>query len=127
MRTLEEIAKNPAILQHLHWELTPEDIFTPRTIQSKEDLEMLDRLHEEQAGFYFYIDVWNGKARLALMHVMPDGSMTSERIDYPDEDGLIEAIEEAGGAINMSGHYSLSTRLRKRLQHLLTATKQEGR
>lgn len=119
MRTLEDIHKNPAILQHLHWDLTPEQVFTPRAIQSKEDFELLDKVHKEQAGFYFYIDVWNCKASLALMHVKPDGSMTSERLSEFPEEALIEAIQEAGGAINMSGHYPINAWVKKMIRFMI--------
>lgn len=121
MRTLENIRNNPAIMLHLHWDMTPEQIFQPRTIQSKEDLERLDKLHREQAGFYFYVDVWNCGASLALMQVRPDGISYSERIEITEEleNELIQAIEEAGGAINMSGHYSLSEKLKKNLMNLM--------
>ncbi len=125
MRTLQDIKNNPAIMLHLHWDLTPEQIFQPRMIRSKEDIERLDELHIEQAGFYFYVDVWNCSASLALMHVKTDGSMNSERIDYPDEDELIQAIEEAGGAINMSGHYPLSEKLKTNLMNLLEVREHE--
>ncbi len=121
MRTLEDIRNNPAIMLHLRWDLTPEQVFTPRMIQSKEDFEALNKLHKEQVGFYFYVDVWNCNASLALMHVKPDASMTSERIEITEEleDELIQAIEEAGGAINMSGHYPLSEKLKTSLMILL--------
>ncbi len=121
MRTLADIKSDPAIMLHLHWDMTPEQIFQPRMIQSKEDLDRLDRLHKEQAGFFFYIDVWNCKASLALMHTLPDGNITSERIEVPVEleNELIWGIEAAGGAINMSGHYALTETLKKSLMNFL--------
>ena len=70
-------------------------------------------------GCYFYVDVWNCRARLALMHNTGDGGGRSEVIEDFDSALLEKAVYQAGGMINLSGWYPLSntlkTLLRKRL------------
>ena len=80
-------------------------------------------LLKERAGYYFYIDVWNCRARLCIMHDLETGSATSESvdIDMPDE-MLMNAVYEQGGAINWSGHYAINDEIRERLQQVIGGT-----
>jgi len=113
MTTFEDIRNNTEIVKNIRWDLTPEKVFAPRTVQTQDDIERLHKDQTEQAGYYFYIDVWNCQARLALMHVRANGSMTSEIISEFPEKPLREAIEEHGGAINISGHYPINAWVKK--------------
>lgn len=121
--TLEDLRNRPEIVKDIRWDITPEKVFTPQTIQTQEDIERLERENREQAGYYFYVDVWNCRAFLALMHVKQDGSMTSERISEFPEEALNEAVEEAGGAINISGHYPINAWVKKMILFMIPALK----
>lgn len=121
--TLIDIRNEPEIVKNIRWDLTPEKIFAPREMRSEADLERIEQENREQAGYYFYIDVWNMKASLALMHVKPDGSMTSVRLLTFWEEALIKAVEEAEGAINLSGHYPVNAQIKKMIRFWIPAIK----
>lgn len=123
MSTLEEIRNNTVIVKNIRWDLTLEKVFAPRTVQTQDDIERLWNDQKEQAGYYFYVDVWNCRARLALMHLKPDGSATPEIIDEFPEKALIEAVEETGGAINISGHYPINAWVKKMIQFMIPTIK----
>lgn len=122
-RTLEDIRNDKEMVKNIRWDMTPEKVFTPRTVQTQDDIERLRKDITDQAGYYFYIDVWNCQARLALMHLKPDGSATAEIITEFPEKALIEAIEEHGGAINISGHYPISAWVKKMILFVIPALK----
>lgn len=111
--TLVDLRNLPEIVKNIRCDLPPEKVFAPRTVQTQEDIERLEKEYRENAGYYFYVDVCSLQASLALMHVKQDGSMTSERIGEFPEKALIEALEEAGGAINISGHYPINAWIKK--------------
>ena len=120
---LDDIRK---IRDQIHWQMTPQSSMAGidgATITSKEDLDRVHALLKERAGYYFYIDVWNCRARLCIMHALETGSATSESvdIDMPDE-MLMEAIYDQGGAVNLSEHYAISDEIRKRLQQAIGGT-----
>ena len=109
---LEEIKNNPEIMTQLRWDLTPQTANIPEgyTITKQADLERLNKLLAEKAGYYFYVDVANCQARLALMHNNATGGGNVEYIrDF--ESPLLERAVEAIGSITTSGWYPLSKRL----------------
>ena len=61
----------------------------------EEDLDRTNQLLKDRAGYYFYIDVWNCRAQLHIMHTLETGSAIPEsvEIDIPDE-MIMEAIYE---------------------------------
>ncbi len=120
--TLEEIRDNQEIKKNLRWDLTPEKVFArPGRFRSKEDLNRIIKEHESMAGYYFYIHVWDFQAKLALMHIRPNGSGTSQVLETSEEfkDAFIEAIQDHGGAINRSGHYPINKRVRDMIQFFI--------
>jgi hypothetical protein len=82
-------------------------------IRTQEDLERLQQRDRERVGYgYFYVDCRNMRADLALMRCTRPGYWQAEIIPQSLspllEEDLERAIEEAGGALNWSGHYPLS-------------------
>ncbi|NIA09614.1 MAG: hypothetical protein GWP10_07770 [Nitrospiraceae bacterium] len=110
----------------IHRDMTPQSSMAGidgATITSKEDLDRINQLLKDRAGYYFYIDVWNCRAQLHIMHTRETGNATSGavEIDIPDE-MIMDAIHEQGGAINWSGHYAISDGIRERLQQAMGGT-----
>jgi hypothetical protein len=120
---LSEIKSNKEITSKLRWDLTPQTASVSSdgsyAINNQADMDRLTKLLAEKAGYYFYVDVWNCQARLALMYNNAEGGGRSEIITDFDSPLLAKAVEEAGGWINQSGHYQLSDRLTKLLKKKL--------
>ena len=113
---MEAIKKNPEITAKLRWDLTPQTgTISSCEINNQADLDRLNKLYEEKAGYYFYVDVWNCQARLALMQNLADGNGKSEIVEDFDSSLLEKAVYKAGGSITTSGWYPLSTCLARLL------------
>ena len=132
---LEEIRNNPAIMRHLRWDFIKEKL--ARTTVNRED-----------AGFYFCINVRNGRACLALLHYYPDGKSTQEPIaGFPGEqynrflaesgttqeplagfpeDMILAALNEAGGSIKMNGYYPINHPIEEMLRLGLQTAKEHN-
>lgn len=104
------------------WEATPESVMGPLTgvsVTTQEQLQSLQQqMHDAVGTGYVYIDLQNMMARLALMRSTAPGRWETELVEgeVAAQDELAAAIEESGGALNMSGHYPLSPELRERLR-----------
>jgi len=121
---LEEIKNNPELMNQLRWDLTPQNTDFPQnqTITDSMSQEELDRLNMEmvdKAGAYFYIDVWNCTARLALMIRDAFGHGRSERIQKFDSPLIEESLYDCGGAVNISGMYPINSDLEEELKKKL--------
>ena len=116
---LEEIKNNPEILANLRWDLTPQTAnIGSYEIKNQADMDRLNKLLVSQAGYYFYVDVANCQARLALMRNNATGGGNVEYIrDF--ESPLLERAVEAIGSITTSGWYPLSNRLKTLLKKKL--------
>ena len=106
------------------WDATPQSVLrgVATTIRSQEDLAASQRRDRAFVGAgYFYVNVRNMRADLALMHSTKAGYWTGDFIeqDVISESELVKAVEEAGGAINESGHYPLPDELKERLLNVL--------
>lgn len=113
-------------------DLTPEEACGTTIIRNKADYEALQAKIKAMADTrYPFIDVWSFNARLSWMVTSEDGNGSHvERFTEEEqealgitEDMLYAAIEGAGGAINISGHYPISEEIREKLQ----AAMQEGK
>ena len=109
---------------HVMWDATPQGVLrgVATTIRSQEDYEASQRRDRQFVGTgYFYVDVRNMRADLALMHSAQAGYWTADFIeqDVISESELVRAVEEACGAINKSGHYPLPEELKERLLYVL--------
>lgn len=119
---LSEITQE--IAAQIRWGAKPQDFdLSGFEIRSQADIDRINKLLEAQKGYYFYVDVWNCQARLALMHNKPDGTAASQIVEGFDSPLLYRAVEQAGGWINMSGHYPLSRRLEQMLKKRLEKAK----
>lgn len=117
---LQDVKNNPEILEKLRWDLTPQTAnVSSFQVNNEEDMDRFKALLAQKAGYYFYVDVWNCKARLALMHNLPDGGGKSEAITDFHSVLLEKAVEAAGGMINMSAWYPLSRSLERALKKRL--------
>lgn len=100
------------------WGMTPEQAFQAVAITSVADLEAERARQGELIGAWFYINVWNCQATLALYEQGADGIGQSYLIeDSPfTSEELEEAVRGQGGAINRSGWYALPEPLQERLR-----------
>ena len=113
MATEKEISDTLKDLR-IDWEATPQSVLgSPSLIPTQEDLERDQRkIQGEDVGrAYFYIAVRNMTADLALFYSTRPGRWETmiipPRYSPLLEEDLIRSIEEAGGALNWSGHYPL--------------------
>ena len=120
---LEEVKNNPEIMSQLRWDLTPQTASIgdhgSYEITCQGDIDRINQMLAEKAGYYFYVDVWNCQAHLAIMRNKAEGSGTMHRIEDFDSPLLEKAVYQAGGMINLSGWYPLSNRLKTLLQKKL--------
>ena len=118
---IDEIKNNPEILSKLRFELSPQDVkLSGYQIKSQKDIDELNKRIKDKAGYFFFIDVYKGRANLALMHNTEDGSGNIKMItDFDDELLLWKAVEEAGGGKNKSGWYPINIKLKEALEKLL--------
>jgi len=103
--------------------LTPQEALACQEIRKPEDLERLrQRSLLQLAGkSYFFVDVSSFQAYLAIMRFDESGhSCRAERLSSVElealgitEEMLLQAVEEAGGAINLSGHHPISEEIRE--------------
>lgn len=123
MATTEEEVIDLVRETRIDWVATPQSVMGPESgvIKSQGDLEAYQQRERDLVGYgYFYIDVRNMQADLALMRSTKPGYWETEIIPQqyspllPHD--LEHAIEEAGGAMNWSGHYPLDERCRTKLQ-----------
>ena len=107
-----------AIKKGIRWDLTPELSAINEMIESQEDLDRVNKRIKEQAGYYFYIDIWNCSPSLAIGENDETGGGSSHIIEDPPitEEEMVAAVEDAGGAINMSGWYPISQEVEDRLK-----------
>ena len=108
--------------------LTPAEAMACHEIRRPEDME---RLRQRSAGLagksYFFVDVMSFQAYLSIMRFDEKGhSCKAQRLSVVEleqlgitEEMLLAAVEEAGGAINLSGHYPIGEEIRERLAILL--------
>jgi hypothetical protein len=112
MTTEKEISDTLKDL-HVDWEATPQSVLgSPSLITTQEDLERVQReIHDTVGTGYFYIDVRNMTADLALFYSTRPGRWETmiipPRYSPLLEEDLIRSIQEAGGALSWSGNYPL--------------------
>ena len=97
----------------IDWNATPQSVLGPQSvITTQKDLERTQQqLHDDVGRAYFYIDCRNMSADLALMYSPRPGMWETliipQRCSPLLEEDLFRSVEEAGGAMNWSGHYLL--------------------
>lgn len=95
------------------------------TLSSGTDFEAMQaKIKTMSNGQYPFVDVWNCRAALAWMVFSEDGVSshverhTEEEMEWLGitNDMLHAAVDAAGGAINWSGHYPITTTIKERLE-----------
>ncbi|MBF0505751.1 MAG: hypothetical protein HQL09_02845 [Nitrospirae bacterium] len=91
MLSLEEIKKEPFVIEHILWNLQPKDLMEPRRKVTDEGIKIRDEIK----GYIFYIDTMDKKPILFMMrHTAADFAETAAKIDEIPQDLLAGAIEE---------------------------------
>jgi hypothetical protein len=120
---LEEIKNNPEIMNQLRWDLNPQTAgFPPERTSINTTQEELDHLNAsmiDKAGAYFYVDVWNCAAKLAIMIQDVFGNRRIFKIEKFDSPLLEESIYEYGGAMDISDMYPINSDLEKEIKKKL--------
>ncbi len=89
--SLEQIKKEPYIVEHILWDLEPKDLMEPRSKQTDEGTKFRDEIK----GYIFYIDTMDKGPQLFLMrHTAMDFAETLAKIEEIPQELLIGAVEE---------------------------------
>jgi len=89
--SLEQIKKEPFIIENILWDLQPKDLMEPRV----KVCEGVTQVREPIKGYIFYIDTMDDNPMLFLMrHTAMDFAETLAKIDDVPRELLLEAIEE---------------------------------
>ncbi|MBF0558020.1 MAG: hypothetical protein HQL08_04495 [Nitrospirae bacterium] len=89
--SLDQIKKEPFIIENILWNLQPKDLMEPRL---KVDAGVT-KVREQIKGYVFYIDTTDKKPTLYLMrHTAMDFAETLAKIDEVPQELLLEAIAE---------------------------------
>ncbi len=89
--TLEQIKKEPFVIEHILWDLQPKDLMEPRAKVTAEGTKLRDQIK----GYIFYIDTTDKKPVLFLMrHTSADFAETLAKIDEIPGEMLEGAIVE---------------------------------
>ncbi|MFO0753070.1 MAG: hypothetical protein U0411_07095 [Thermodesulfovibrionales bacterium] len=89
--TLEEIRKEPFILENIRWDIEPRDLMEPRHIKTEAGMEVKPPIK----GYVFYIDVTDEQPALFLLrHTTADYAETLAQIKEIPAGLLQEAVEE---------------------------------
>jgi len=89
--SLDQIKKEPYIVEHILWDLHPRDLMEPRSKLTEEGTKFRDEIK----GYVFYIDTMDDRPQLFLMrHTAMDYAETLAKIDEVPQELLSGAIEE---------------------------------
>ena len=110
-----------AIQKKIRWDLTPEMAAIDEVIRSQDDIDRISKRIKDQAGFYFYVDVWSCSAFLAICENKINGGCIAQVIDDAPltEEDLVGAVDDAGGFINMSGWYPISSGIERKIKAII--------
>lgn len=95
--SLKKLKTKPQIIRRILWDWVPpfpEADEPGRKVESLEALLELQKQAEENAGYFFYIDVWEGKPSLLLKQQGKQVSEVVARIEEIPQAMLWEALEE---------------------------------
>jgi hypothetical protein len=89
--SLDQIKKEPFIIENILWDLKPGDLMEPRLKVTEGETKVRDQIK----GYVFYIETMDEKPKLFLMrHTAMDFAETLARIDEIPQELLLGAIEE---------------------------------
>ena len=124
--SLKKLKTKPKIIAQILWDAVPTKQPLPhkgpssRKIQSMEALQAFQKETEENAGYFFYIDVWEGKPTLLLKQQGKQISAVIARIEEVPETLLWEAIEaQPNPTENLCQEYPITEAIKHWLQQHL--------
>lgn len=89
--SLDDIKKEPFIIENIRWATGPKDVMEPRQKMTSEGVQVRETIK----GYIFYIDVMGIRPSLFLMrHTAADYAETLAQIEEIPEELLQEAIGE---------------------------------
>ncbi len=89
--SLDQIKKEPFIIENILWDLKPGDLMEPRLKVTEGETKVRNQIK----GYVFYIETMDEKPILFLMrHTAMDYAETLARIDEIPQELLLGAIEE---------------------------------
>ena len=74
MKVLADLKDDSELQKAILWNFTPEQNFRSVEIRDQADLDNETKRREAQAGYYFFIDLWNVLPGLFLFENRPDGT-----------------------------------------------------
>lgn len=91
MLSLEQVKKEPFIIENILWDLQPKDLMEPRIKVEEGGV----KVREPIKGYVFYIDTMAEKPTLFLIrHTANDFAETLAKIDEIPQELLLEAVLE---------------------------------
>lgn len=91
MLTLDDIKKEPFVIEHILWEIGPKQLLEPKSKPTEDGIKYADPIK----GYVFYIETMGEKKSLLLMRHTANGYAESAgQIDEIPEELLQGALEE---------------------------------
>lgn len=107
MLTLEELKKNPEILQNIDWELNPQEAFEAYQVKS---VDSWKHRHLPEV-FHFYLNLWKGEAKIFLMRRSLKSAEDVAEIPVPPE-MVAACLKKRVGERKVSGQYPIDDAIR---------------
>ena len=107
MLTLEELKRKPEILQHIDWELNPQEAFEAYQVKS---VGSWKHRHLPEV-FHFYLDLWKGEAKVFLMRRSLKSAEDVAEIPVPPE-MVTSCLKQHVGGRQVSGQYPIDNPIR---------------
>lgn len=118
---LERLSKNSVFMTHLRFDVTPELLFKPRFVRTKDDCDLIN----ETQGFMFYIDYMEGTPSLMLMKTYNLTSKTVGEIQDAPLELLMGAVKKEG-VKPITGMYPIDEKLEDWIKKELGITSSRG-
>lgn len=107
MLTLEELKRKPEILQHIDWELNPQEAFEAYQVKS---VGSWKHRHLPEV-FHFYLDLWKGEAKVFLMRRSLKSAEDVAEIPVPSE-MVASCLKQHVGKREVRGQYPIDDSIR---------------
>ena len=120
MLTLEELKRKPEILQHINWELNPQEAFQ---FSCARDIGIVafEAYQVKSVGswkhrhlpevFHFYLDLWKGEAKVFLMRRSLKSAEDVAEIPVPSE-MVASCLKQHVGKREVRGQYPIDDSIR---------------
>ena len=116
MMTLDELRNRREILTSIDWELTPQAAFQKYQVKSINSW----KYRNLEETYHFYIDVWQGKAKLFLMKRGLKSAEDVAEIDVPEK-LLRPCLVKQAGNPPLRGQYPIDSAIKEWLREQLKA------